>query len=582
MKGVLDNLSSKNKRYLGEHLVKHNLITREQLRKALKVQQERARRGEKVYLGNIIVELGYTSDEAIARILASKFHVPYFSVEDAEVTEKVINTIPRTTANRYKVFPLKLEDNILTVAMMNPADSAAVEDLNIVTGKEIKPVMIKDSELRSLMKKVSKEHAREMENFDYFKHSNLSQVNNNSKSARLDISAASSSDASPAVQLLNKILSLAIQERANDIHIEPQKDRIRIRFRIDGVILNRLNLALDYQEALVSRVKVLGNMDITDSRTPQDGRISTEKDGEFIDIRAASMPSYYGERVTLRLLFNEPGLIKMTNLGMENDQLNKLKKVIRYPFGCILICGPTGSGKSTTLYSALSDINDHQKNIMTIEDPIERVIDGISQVQYNKKAGITFTSSLPSMLRNHPDVIMVGEIRDSETGSIATQAALTGHLVMSTIHASDSSKGILHLMDMGVKPYLVESSLTCVISQRLLRRLCISCRVKKLVKRENLLNHIPGFPLEEGEDKLELYEAGGCALCDNTGYVGRTGVFEFLFITDKVRNAIKQVQSAPEINRIAVSEGMLPLRINALKKVKAGISSLEEFRRVFI
>ncbi len=567
--------------YLGEHLVKNGVITREQLNKALRVQKERTFRGEKVYLGNVIVELGYSSDEMIARVLARKFDIPYFNVEEAEITEKVINMIPRSTANRYRVFPLKLEGNRLIVAMMNPEDTAAIDDLNIITGKEVKPVIIKDSDLEKLIARVSKQHARELESFDYFKYSKRGKTES-SRDSRLDISTSSSSDASPAVQLLNKILNLAAQERANDIHIEPQKDKIKIRFRIDGVIHNRLDLALDYHEALVSRIKVLGNMDITDSRTPQDGRISVENNGEFIDIRAASMPSYYGERVTLRLLFNEPGILKLTSLGMEDDQLNRMKRVVRYPHGCVLICGPTGSGKSTTLYSALSEINIEQRNIMTIEDPIERVVDGINQVQYNQKAGITFAKTLPSMLRNHPDVIMVGEIRDAETGSVVTEAALTGHLVMSTIHASDSSKGILHLMDMGVKPYLVESSLSCVVSQRLIRRLCNSCKIKKTVSRENLLKYLPDFPLNNDEKTVELYESRGCNLCDNTGYVGRTGVFEILMLSDKIRSAIKDVQSAPEINRIAIAEGMVPMRLNALKKVKEGVSSLEEFRRLFI
>lgn len=566
--------------YLGELLVRKKIINRDQLNNALKIQQEKAKRGEKTYLGNLIVELGYSSDEIITQALARKFNVPYFNIENAEITDKVINMIPRNTANRYRVFPLKLDGNSLTVAMMNPVDSDVIEDLNIKTGKEIKPVVIKDSDLERFISKIDKKYARELESFDYFKESKRKTTESH-KEVRMSITETADSHESPAVLLLNKLLNLAVQERANDIHIEPQKDKIRIRFRIDGVIRNRFDLALDYHEALVARVKVLANMDITESRKPQDGRISAEKDGEFIDIRVASIPSYHGERVTLRLLFNEPGLLKMANLGMENEQLKKIKRVITFPYGCIMICGPTGSGKSTTLYAALSEINNDRKNIMTVEDPIERLIDGINQIQYNSKAGITFSSSLPSILRNHPDVIMIGEIRDAETGSVVTEAALTGHLVMTTVHAGDSSSGILHLMDMGVKPYLVESSLTCVIAQRLLRKICNSCRVKKTVSRENLLKYFPDFPLDD-ENTIDLYEPKGCALCDDTGYAGRTGVFEILMVNDKVRKAIKDVLSAPEIYRIAIAEGMVPMRINALKKVKDGVSTLEEFRRIFI
>ena len=327
---------------------------------------------------------------------------------------------------------------------------------------------------------------------------------------------------------------------------------------------------------------MLSEMDITDNRTPQDGRMSIDHGGEQIDVRTATLPTYYGERVTMRLLFHDPGLTKLENLGFNREQLASFNELIRYPYGFFMVAGPTGSGKSTTLYAALSEINMENKNIMTIEDPVEKKIEGINQIQHNEKAGITFARGLRSMLRSHPDVIMVGEIRDVETGTMATEASLTGHLVLSTIHASESSKGVIHLLDMGVKPYLVESSLTGVLSQRLLRKLCHNCKTKYTVQNDKLLELFPDFPVEQSEGVTELYKGKGCTVCDNTGYTGRTGVFELLVITDSIREAIREEQSSYAIRKLAIAEGMSTLRQNGLQKVKNAITSIDEFRRVFV
>jgi len=564
--------------YLGEQLVRSKVITREQLQKALEVQAERAKLGEKTHLGGIIKELGFSSEEKISRALAKQHNVPYVDVDNLEISENVLSLIPRNKANRHKVFPIKQEKGALVVAMMYPENEEALADLRATTGKDIQPVLIKDGELEKLLRKVNKKLNEEIESFEFFKQSKQKKALDRKN---LDLSPDRNSG-NPAVDILNKLLDLAVQEQANDLHIEPQIDGVKIRFRIDGILHKKFTIDRDYHEGLVTRIKVLANMDITDNRTPQDGRMSIEKDGETIDVRVATLPAHYGERVTLRLLFHEEGLMDLANLGFTNQQLERIKELINHPYGFMVVSGPTGSGKSTTLYAALSEMNTDHKNIITVEDPIEKKIKGINQIQYNEKQGVTFARGLRAMLRNHPDVIMVGEIRDVETGNMSTQAALTGHLVMSTIHAGDASRAVIHFLDMGVEPYLVESSLTGVISQRLMRKLCQNCKVKSRVNVKKLLKFIPDFPVNEGETALELFKAKGCAVCDYSGYRGRTGVYEILMASDKIRNAIRGSKSSHVIQKIAVSEGMAPLRYNALQKVKNAITSLEEFKRVFM
>jgi len=463
--------------------------------------------------------------------------------------------------------------------MMHPEDVTAIDDLRMITGKEIQPVLIKDSDLETLINKVSKKYSGGIEGFDFFKKAK--EKVGSEKKEKLVLEPGKVSQTAP-VELLNRLLDLAINERVNDLHIEPHEKEVKIRFRIDGVLHDRLTIAYDYYYSLVTRIKVLSEMDIADSRTSQDGRMSIDRSGEQIDVRTATLPTYYGERVTMRLLFHEPGLTKLENLGFNREQLARFKELICYPYGFVVVAGPTGSGKSTTLYAALNEINTENKNIITIEDPVEKKIEGVNQIQYNEKAGITFARGLRSMLRSHPDVIMVGEIRDSDTGTMATEASLTGHLVLSTLHASESSKGVIHLLDMGVKPYLVESSLTGVLSQRLLRKLCHNCKTKYTVQNDKLLELVPDFPVEQSEDVTELYKAKGCAVCDNTGYTGRTGVFELLVITDSIREAIREEQSSYAIRKLAMAEGMSTLRQNGLQKVKNAITSIDEFRRVFV
>lgn len=572
--------------YLGDRLVCENIITQEQLEEALKTQKERAKNGEKVHLGKVLTELGYCSDEEIAKVLAEKHEVPYLEVDQVEITEEVLKLIPQQTANRYKVFPVKLEGNKLMVAMMNPQDIMTIDDLRVITGKEIQPVFIKDSNLEDLINKVSTKYNVNVDNYEFLKRmDNKSKQTKSQPNVTFTSSPGTYTKITPetsAVEILNNIVNIAVQEKSTDVHIEPFEDEVQVRFRTDGTLRKKMNIPMQNLESLVTRIKVLAEMDIIDSRIPNDGNISIEHQGNIIDIRVSTLPSLFGERVTLRFLLHDPSLSDLNHLGLKEEQAVKLKEIINHPYGFILVTGPAGSGKTTTLYTALMELNMENNNIITLEDPIERPIKGINQIKCNKSAGFTFSYGLRSMLRNHPDVIMVGDIRDSETGKMVTEASLTGHLVMSTLHTNDTAEAIVRLLDIGVQPYLLESSLTAILSQRLLRKLCNYCKVNYSVPNEELLKMLPGFPVTQENSTTELSRTSGCPLCESTGYRGLTGIFELMMITDSIRTAIKDKNSSREIKKIAQNEGMVTLREHAFDKIKDGITSIEEFQRVFV
>ncbi len=568
---------------LGEYLVQEKIITREQLEKALTIQKERTSLGERIFLGNILIDLWYATDEDIARTLAEKHEIPYFDISELDISEELRRLIPQYIANQYKVFPVKKEGDRVLIAMSNPKDVMAIDALRMFTGKEVQPVQIKDSALEALLRTAGRQGLHDVEGYDYFKSLGQKKAPFRFVDGKIVLTSEVRSGTEPsAVDLLNRIMRLALQDGANDLHIEPYENEVRIRFRVDGLLRDKMTVSLDYLDSLVARIKVLANMDISNFRTPQDGHMSIEKEGELIDIRVATLPAYYGERVTLRFLSHAADYFMLPKLGLSDEQLPNFRRLIQHPYGCILVTGPTGCGKSTTLYAALSELNTEEKNIITIEDPIEKLIKGISQIKVNIKAGVTFSSSLRSMLRNHPDVIMVGEIRDRETGSLATQAALTGHLVMTTLHTNDSAGAIVRLLDMGVETYLVESSLTAILSQRLLRKLCLYCREQYTITNELLLKRNPDFPVDEKAGQTILYRARSCSNCNNSGYRGRIGVFELLEVTGSIREAAKKELSSHAIKALAVSEGMITLRENALNRVKDGTTSLEEYKRVFV
>ena len=556
--------------FLGEQLVKMGILTEDQIREALSIQKEKRRKGENKKLGQILIELGYCNEKQIGEALARKSGYKFLSMNSIEVDVTYANLITPEIARKYMVMPTGLKDGKLQVAMLNPNDIIAIDDLRILTGYEIEPIVVPDNELKTVIDQFSR-NSRNLESFEEYGEEAAA-----SQHEELENHA----DDKPAVLLVNQIINLAVNSGASDIHVEPQEKYLRIRFRIDGVLHEIMQQPLKLHPMVASRIKVMAGMDIAERRIPQDGRISVKSEGKLIDIRVASLPSAYGEKITMRLLNRSSRIITLEQLGFPEFQLNSYKDVIRLPYGFILITGPTGSGKSTTLYATLQVLNSIDKNIITLEDPIERRMEGLNQIQINPKAGLTFASGLRSILRSDPDIIMVGEIRDRETAQIAVESALTGHLVLSTLHTNDAPGAVTRLGEMGIEPFLTASSLVGVVAQRLARVLCPKCKVAYKLTREEILYSVPDFPLEPHEDHVTLYKPAGCLTCNKTGYKGRTGIFEFLRVTEAIQKLILSGASTNEIRETAMKEGMATLRQDGLVKVKKGITSIEELLRV--
>jgi len=545
------------------------IITKEQLDDALKHQNKQS--SGKGLLGNTLVKLGYCKEEDIARVVALQNDVPYISLDSYRIDEAATSLITPEIAQRYSALPIGFRDGKLVVAMKHPYDIIAIDDLCIYTGYDVQPVVCPDSELEAAIERYSRTNAN-IEQAEPEEEVDIEET-----PSEMDDSAEK-----PAVQLANLIFSQAIRAGASDIHIEPQEKSMRVRFRIDGVLHDAMQPPKRLHPSLVSRIKVMANMDIADRRIPQDGRISLKLEDKVVDVRVATLPTAYGEKVTMRLLDRSAKLITLEELGFPPFELEKYRKLVHLPYGFILVTGPTGSGKSTTLYATLAAINTVEKNIITVEDPIEYRLEGLNQVQVNVRAGLTFASGLRSILRSDPDIIMIGEIRDEETARIAVESALTGHLVFSTLHTNDAAGAITRLSDMGIEPFLTASSLVGVVAQRLARVLCPNCKEPYEITRDELLSNVPDFPLEDGEEKLTLYRPKGCFRCSNTGFKGRIGIYELLTMNEEIRRLVLQRASTAEINKAAVSMGMVTLRQDGLHKVKQGITSIEEIMRVIV
>jgi len=554
------------KSYIGSYLIEKGEITEKQLQEALIYQNNS--KGTRKFLGQVLVDLGYTSEEMVAMAVAKQAGVPFVSLEKYEIDNVAVSILDQTIIKRYQALPIAFENGRLVVAMVQPRDVIAIDDLRIISGYEIQPVLVTDSEL------VASIETRSRTNFDV----------EQAPEEDVDQEIVPGHDAAekPAVKLANLILSQAVHTNVSDIHVEPQERSLRIRYRIDGVLHETMRPPRRLAPSLVSRIKVMANMDIAERRIPQDGRTTLKIDGKTIDVRVASLPSAFGEKLTLRILDRSSELITLKDLGFPVKLLKHYDQIMRLPYGFILVTGPTGSGKSTTLYSSLKVLNSVDKHIITIEDPIERRLDGINQIQVNNQAGMTFASGLRSILRNDPDIIMVGEIRDHETARIAVESALTGHLVLSTLHTNDSAGAITRLADMGIEPYLTASSLIGVVAQRLVRTLCSHCKKPYDISRKELLKSVPDFPLDNGEEIIRLYKPQTCIKCSETGYRGRVGVYEFLIMSEGIGKLTLMRSSTKEIKEMAVKEGMITLRQEGLLKAKKGITSLEEVLRVIV
>lgn len=548
---------------LGQILLEAGLVTEDQLQEALKNQEGKS-------VGRVLVEMGFVTETQIATILAEKMGLSFIDLDNCQVNANAVSTLSEEIARRYLVFPVDFEEEKLIVAMSDPGNVFAIDDLRIVSGFDIKPVVSSESSLLAAIdryykmdKTVEQVTANVEEEVDVTKSEMMTKV----------------VEDAPIVKFVNLIITQAISDRASDIHIEPQEKDLRIRYRIDGVLHEIMASPKRIQSGVISRLKIMADMNIAERRVPQDGRCGLMVAGKTVDIRVATLPTVYGEKIVMRILEKSNALLGLDDLGFQPDTLEKFKESFTKPYGAILVTGPTGSGKSTTLYSTLNVLNSSEKNAITVEDPVEYRMTGINQVQTNVKAGLTFANGLKSILRCDPDIVMIGEIRDKETAQIAIEAALTGHLVLSTLHTNNAAGALTRLFEMGIEPFLISSSVDCILAQRLARILCKNCKEPYTPDKE-VLKEL-GFPFTEGE-KLTFYKTNGCVRCNNTGYKGRIGVYEVLRMSEKIEKMTVERKSADEITKVAIEEGMVTLREDGWQKVKMGITSPEEILRVIV
>ena len=561
------SMNFRKKIRLGDVLMSRGLIDQNQLNMALKEQKEKGR-----MLGEMLVELGYVTQEKINDILCEMLNIEFIDLQVEEPEENVRDLIPEEVMRKYTLVPMRYDKTnagVIQVAMADPMNILAMDDINIITGKQVSPYLANASDIRAYFDRVfGKKQAQNIAEM-YKKEQGLVQEESEEEKLRKeDVENA------PIVQLVNSIIEQAARQRASDIHIEPFEETIRVRYRVDGVLREVIEYDKSLLGAITARLKIMSGMDISEKRKPQDGRITIIVDNREYDIRVSNLPTVYGEKIVMRLASKEGFKKQKSDLGLTPVDLVKFDNILKNPHGIILVTGPTGSGKSTTLYTALSSLNSEEVNIITVEDPVEANIDGINQVQVNNKADMTFANALRSILRQDPDIIMIGEIRDSETAEIAVRASITGHLVVSTLHTNSTANSISRLADMGVEPYLIADSLVGIIAQRLVRRLC-ECKKPRLATAEEKEE----LAVDPSED-IVLYEPCGCKMCDNTGYKGRIGIYEIMTITPKIKSMIAKGKSADEIKEQAIEEGMSTLKASAAKYVLDGTTSMSEMVKV--
>jgi type IV pilus assembly protein PilB len=564
---------------LGEMLIKAGLLTPQKLQEALEYQKTNGGK-----LGLNLVKLGFVKEEDITRVLSQQYGVPAVNLAKVEVEDPVVKLIPSEVAQKYLIMPISRTGATLTIAMVDPTNVFAMDDIKFMTGYNVEPVVasevaIKESidryygSIHALeLKKVMDEMAQEESD------QNLELLDDEQEVDLAKLEAAT--EEAPVVRLVNLILTDSIKRGASDIHIEPYEKDFRVRFRIDGVLYEIMQPPMKLRDAITSRLKIMAKLDISEKRLPQDGRIKIKmklqgKNREM-DYRVSVLPTLFGEKIVLRLLDKENLMLDMTRLGFEQESLNKFEKAIFKPYGMVLVTGPTGSGKTNTLYSSISRVNTPETNIMTAEDPVEFNLYGINQVQMKEQIGLNFAAALRSFLRQDPNIILVGEIRDFETAEIAVKAALTGHLVLSTLHTNDAPSTVNRLMNMGIEPYLVATSVHLICAQRLVRRLCKECKEEVGMPTQALIDI--GYGTDEAP-KVKLYKGRGCPTCNNTGYKGRVGLYEVMEITDAMREMILTGASSIELKNKAIEEGMITLRGSGLRKIKAGQTSVEEVVR---
>ncbi len=592
---------------LGELLVRENLISPQNLREALDYQREHGGR-----LGFNLVKLGLVSDDMITAVLSRQYGIPSVNLDLFNVDAAVLRLIPQEVAQKHCVLPLSRVGATLTLAMVDPTNVFAMDDVKFMTGLNVEPVVVAEGSIQIAIANYygsTREIELAMTSADdvlvesrngsngsngSITHDDLVSLDSLSfadgdaegvevleDNEEIDLSTLSRmSEDAPVVRLVNVLLVDALRRGASDIHVEPYEKELRIRFRIDGMLYDVMHPPLKMRDALISRIKIMSKLDISEKRLPQDGRIKikvkVDARSRELDFRVSTLPTLFGEKVVLRLLDKQNLMLDMTKLGFEAESLTKFKRNISKPYGMVLVTGPTGSGKTNTLYSALQSLNTVDTNIMTAEDPVEFNLHGINQVQMKEQIGLNFAAALRSFLRQDPNIVLVGEIRDFETAEIAIKAALTGHLVLSTLHTNDAPSTISRLMNMGIEPFLVATSVNLIQAQRLIRRVCKDCKQDHPTPAEALVE--VGFTADEAKS-LKTYKGKGCPTCNNTGYKGRIGLYEVLEITDEIRELILIGASALELRKKAVDDGMITLRESGLHKIRAGVTTVEEVVR---
>jgi type IV pilus assembly protein PilB len=558
---------------LGEILINQGMVNSEQLKKALEIQKT----DSKKKIGEILVSQGAITQKQLLQALQHVYEAEYIELEDVILDPEIVSIIPKRIAIRYKIIPLSKENNTLTIAMANPLDVNTIDYIKEYTKMDVNPKFASEEDITNVLST----HYEVGGHFDdILEKVDVSNVTEYGDEVNLSALEAISQEA-PVIQLVNMIIVQGIKERASDIHLEPNKRGLLVRYRIDGILHDVRMLPARIKPAIISRIKILSRMDIAERRLPQDGRFQLRFGAREVDLRISSIPTVYEEKIVMRLLDKSQGVISLDSVGFTEKQLGEFRGMIKSSYGVILITGPTGSGKSTTLYGALNEIDSIEKNVITVEDPVEYKLERINQINVRPKIDLTFANALRSILRQDPDIIMIGEMRDPETAHIAVQSALTGHLVFSTLHTNDAVSSLTRMIDMGIAPFLISSSVIGVMAQRLVRRICPRC-IEEYTPEEDVLENLKvNFKLPD-PGKFKLYRGKGCDYCKNTGYRGRTAIFEMVRINDEIRSMIMKNASSNEIKEVAIRDGMLTLLDSGITKVLEGITTIEEVLRVAV
>jgi type IV pilus assembly protein PilB len=555
---------------LDELLLARGLINDDQLGQARAAAVQTGRS-----LGRILIEMKFVSEAGLVAVLADQLGLEFVDLGETHLDQSAIALVPEAVARRHNCIPIGFDGDRLVVAMADPANVLAVDDIRAMTKREVKTVVATKADVLTTINRQYR--------IDRAAETLVEEAAAEQDAASQDLDAAltqAGAEDAPIIKLVNMLITQAINDRASDIHIEPEDRQVRVRYRIDGVLHEVMSPPKSVQAGISSRLKIMADINIAERRIPQDGRIGLNVQGKQIDIRVATLPTVHGEKIVMRILDKSSVLLELSDLGFLPGNFNRFQESYRKPYGEILVTGPTGSGKSTTLYATLNILNRPEVNIITVEDPVEYRLSGVNQVQTHPKAGLTFASALRSILRADPDIVLIGEIRDGETAQISTEAALTGHLVLSTLHTNDAPSALTRLVEMGIEPYLVASALDCVLAQRLARKLCSRCREAYVPTEEEL--QVARFPHRPGDELPKLYRPVGCSACGNTGYKGRMALHEVMTVTEEIEKLTVESASSEAIKRVAVDQGMATLREDGMEKVRLGQTSIEEILRVVV